>query len=439
MSDVQIDEVRRVGEVCYKVAQINEDTVICHPRQGSTGRYALNTKSIPLQTFQTYEMIKLRKPKKVKLKTNENLLTTEHKVDWNQKIVDPYEIKLLKGENTKLKRQLLKHRSGEALIIRAVEEAFQEPIDLELPPRPPKSGKKDIEIAALHISDTQIGKLTDSYSIAVAEKRLIELIHKTCKITDIRRSAAAIDEIRVYLGGDIIEGEDIFPHQAHTIEQGVFDQACNAAPSILCKCILMLLGHFNKVRIICVPGNHGRNGPKSGRSHPIKTNWDNICYKITKLMLFGKEGKKYNDLNDRLDFEENEKWYAVDHVFDWGNLIVHGDQITGGFAGFPWYGTAKKAWGWIDSIPYPWDYLWFGHFHTYASATLNYRIFLANGTTESGNDYAQANLASGGYPCQRLAFFNAEHGLISSQRIYLAHNRLPSKLRAIEWLKDISS
>jgi hypothetical protein len=38
---------------------------------------------------------------------------------------------------------------------------------------------------------------------------------------------------------------------------------------------------------------------------------------------------------------------------------------------------------------------------------------------ESDNQYALANMASAGEPCQRLCFFSKSHGLISDNPLYL--------------------
>ena len=120
----------------------------------------------------------------------------------------------------------------------------------------------------------------------------------------------------------------------------------------------------------------------------------------------------------------------VHDIEGWGVLCVHGDQIRGGFAGFPYYGTAKKAWGWIDAIPKPWTYLAFGHFHNFAMGTLNKRTFLANGTVESDNVYAQEQLAAMGSPCQRLSFFNRKYGLVADHQIWLDTSRKADYSRA---------
>jgi len=352
--------------------------------------------------------------------------------------LDPAEIRTLKREIALLKRKYMARMSGESLIVDEVTNAFSRPPDLVFPKAPSvkSQGKGVEEIAVLVVSDTQIGKTTSTYDTSVADSRLQMLAKKAIEITRMRRSTAKIRDLRIYLIGDMVEGEDIFPHQAHTIDSSVFEQAVKNTPAILARMIMTLSSEFTKVKVVCVPGNHGRNGPKGRGGHP-KTNWDSVCYEVLRLMLLGSDHSP-SSLRKRMEFVNTGKFYAVDRVFDWGNLMVHGDQITGGFAGFPWYGTAKKAWGWIDSIPEPWEYLFFGHFHTYAQAVLNRRMFLCNGTTESDNTYAQANLAAAGFPCQRFSFFNANHGLIADNQIFLTEKgeRVPQRMRASEWLNE---
>jgi hypothetical protein len=352
----------------------------------------------------------------------------------NLAITDPPEdeahIRALRGEIQTLKKRLERMRGGEDIILHAVREAWEEPPKLVVPKAPQPSRRKREEKALLHVTDTQIGKLTESYSTAVAEERLIRLADKVRHITEVRRSSAAVNEIVVLLGGDMVEGESIFPGQSHQIDQGLFEQACKTAPAIFVRLILSLLQTFPKVRVACVSGNHGRSAPRSVGSHPL-TNWDRVCYQITRDILLGTEQFPRKDLQNRLTFEIPDTFYTVQYIYDWGVLCVHGDQIRGGWAGFPLYGTAKKVWGWIDSIPEEFDLILFGHFHQYASGVLNYREYFAGGTTESGNVYAQEQMAATGWPIQRLMFFDKEQGIISEDRIYLNDpgERLPQKVR----------
>lgn len=342
------------------------------------------------------------------------------------------EVNQLRTEINRLNKQLAKSRAGEAILAEAVKAVFKTPPDLNVPKTPRKDKRdKPEETAVLHVSDIQLGKITETYNTQVACDRLMLLADKTIAITKTRKSSAKIENLRLYLGGDLVEGEEIFATQAHQIDQSVFDQAVRSLPEILSRMTLKLLEEFRNIHIVTVPGNHGRQGPRSTRANP-RTNWDNVVHDVLKLWLLGPDD--HPRLRDRVTMDVSESFWAVDRVYGWGNLMVHGDQIGGGFAGFPWYGTAKKAWGWIDSIPQPWDYLWFGHFHTPATATLNHRIFLANGTVESDNTFAQANLAAAGYPCQRLTFFNKDHGLISNHLVYLdGGKRIPQKQRWEAW------
>ena len=303
---------------------------------------------------------------------------------------------------------------------------------LTLPPAPktPHTLKRGEEIAMLHISDTQIGKVTTSYNSKVAVERLRELAEKTIRITEVRRAAANIDEIHVALGGDMVEGECIFPHQAHLIDQSVYDQALLTTPYALAEVIMMLLRVFKRVKVFGVVGNHGRTMPKDEGAHP-RSNWDRVVYTTLKHLFFGPPSAPRKDPElKRLEIVVPDEFSYVDRIYEWGLLFVHGHQIRGGGGGgFPYTGTTKKVGGWADAIRDPWDYLYFGHFHNYTQGTISTRTWYCNGTTESDNDYACEELAVVGFPMQRLQFFNASHGMISDNPIYLDHDHVPQLRR----------
>jgi len=336
--------------------------------------------------------------------------------------------------------QLRNKLDKRSMITNAFVEAIEQiwlgaPPEIEIPERPTEFGEGNEEIAILHLSDIHFGKHTQTFNTEIGCERIMLLTEKVIRIAKIRQNGARLKELRIYFGGDFVEGENIFAKQILHIDSGVLEQAIKKPPICLAKMILAFLEVFETVKIRCVPGNHGRPGRYRDIRHPL-TDWDRVCYEYTKAILLNREemGPEYYDRyglekSGRLSFDIAETWYFLDRVFDWGNLVVHGDQIRGGgFAGFPFYGAAKRAWGWADVVPElerihgrygQWDYLWFGHFHTYTSGALNYKTFLANGTVESHNSFAAAELAAGGPACQRLAFFDDEHGLISDNQIFL--------------------
>jgi hypothetical protein len=320
--------------------------------------------------------------------------------------------KVLKDQVRRLSAELSKRESVKELILQGVKEVFEEsPLDLKVGKFKEPAGKHGLEeTAVLHLSDTQIGKRTQTYNSKIAAERIQLLAEKTAYITNIRRSAAKIDELHLYLGGDMVEGESIFPHQAHLIDSSVFTQAVKTSPAIITNAVLYFLQHFKRVKILSVPGNHGRNGEHGSTSHP-ETNWDNVCYEVSKLML-----EKVRGIEGRLSFDISPTFWAMDYIYGWGNLVVHGDQMA---TSSP-TSVDKKALNWAlaDEIPH-WNYLWYGHFHSHSYRTVNRLVCLSNGTTESDNDYALGRMAATGYPSQRLSFFAPDYGLIADHQVYL--------------------
>ena len=331
---------------------------------------------------------------------------------WAQNFqADPPAIRELRSENKKLRDRLISAGANTEILIEAVRQALEdyEPPSLKAVAKRPS--KRDTEAVVLHISDTQFGKITKSYDSEIAAKRVSEYTERVLRCISAHREYATIDEAHIYLGGDMVEGELVFPGQSHLIDQPVIDQATHTCPKALSECILRIAQEVHRVKVVAVSGNHGRPASKHAGSHP-KTNWDRVCYEITRMMV----GKQ-----PRISWDIPDDFYAVNDVLGHKHLIVHGHQIRGGFAGFPFYGVGKKASGWIDSIPEDWQHLFFGHFHTYTSGTLNGRFYFCNGTTESDNDYAREELAASGSPTQRLQFWSRDYGLVADRPIYLRY------------------
>jgi hypothetical protein len=345
--------------------------------------------------------------------------TAQSVEDWARKAsaVESPAVRELRGENARLRKRLTGVGAQAELVLHAVREAFAEYV----PPTPtepraqPERGES--EVAVLHLSDTQFGKVTPSYDSSVACERVQEFAARAVKCIERHRAYASVDEAHVYLGGDMIEGELIYPGQAHLIDQSVFDQAVRTCPDAIARCILTLAATVQRVHVVGVAGNHGRPASRHAGSHP-RTNWDRVVYEVARMMIEGPLAKP-GGKSGRITWDIADDFYAVNEVAGHKHLIVHGHQIRGGFAGFPWYGVAKRSWGWIDAIPEEWSHLYFGHFHTYTCGALNGRWFFANGTTESDNEYAREELSASGEPVQRLQFWSRELGLVADRPIYL--------------------
>lgn len=353
---------------------------------------------------------------------------------------DAPEVMLLQREIKSLKRKLRHGEGAENLIQRCVAHHYQRPPELILPKKPKSVGKGTEQIAIAHLSDTQMGKRTASYDSVVGAERCHLFARKIVEITKVKQAGSTIKELRLYLGGDMVEGEyGNYPSQPYDIDSPVIEQAMRTCPDIFEGMIYYFLRFFEKVKVVGVPGNHGRGASRHQTRHN-KTNWDRVCYLVLRDRILGSEVKAKEkcecgsnkwwknccgkEMRKRVTFDIADEFWCLDRVWDWGNLIVHGDQIRG-WAGIPYYGVQKKTHGWADAMPNDWDNLLFGHFHTYAAGTINYRRWFCNGTTESANAYALEELAAAGPPSQRLLFMTEEHGIISDHQIFLEENRAP--------------
>lgn len=334
-------------------------------------------------------------------------------------------VALLRKENDTLRNKLNKKDAGWDIVKTAFEQAYDEDLRIEIIPPRKSTKKKYVEEAVLHLTDVHIGKQTLTYNSTVAAERIISTFQSTEEIVKLRRNFATIDKLHLLLGGDLIEGEgNIFPGQAHEIDQDLIEQCIKEGPNYIANLILSLLELFPNIVIKGVPGNHGR----TGRFNPKRNNSDSIFYEIVRLIVnraLTPKDQKRVEWDLPFDRPNGSEWYAQGKFVDtWGYLLVHGDQIRGAL-GFPWYGYGKKVAGWASHLD-PWDYLFAGHFHTHASFDIQDREVLSTGSMESDNAYALENMAAAGSPKQRLCFINKSRGLIDDSRIHL-EERKPHK------------
>ena len=294
-------------------------------------------------------------------------------------------------------------------VYRAAHDAMSA-LDIPAVTVPSRDRRRGGEVAVAMVSDWQLGKSTPSYGSEVCEQRVNLYAQKVAELAAIQRADHPVKRLHVWLLGDLVEGELIFPGQAHRIDASLFRQVTVDGPRILTGFLRCMLAEFEEVHVTAVDGNHGAiGGPVRRDMHP-ESNADRMLYQITRDLL---EGEKR--LTWTLTPPSGERnWYALDTIGNYSALLFHGDQIRGGFAGMPWYGFYKKVLGWRQVIG-PFSEVGCGHWHQPATIPLNEVIVRVNGSTESDNTYALENLAAAGRPCQRLHFVHPEHGRTTSE------------------------
>jgi len=261
------------------------------------------------------------------------------------------------------------------------------------------------------LSDWQLGKRTPSYNSAVCAERIRVFGEKVIRLTEIQRADHPVRQLRVHVLGDIVEGEMVFPGQAHLIDASLYEQVVESGPTILAAFLRQMLAHFDSVHVVAVIGNHGRIGRK-GDFDP-QTNSDRMVYRITQRILEGETRLTW----DIPSIPNERAWYAVSKIGAYSALLIHGDQFRG-TAGIPWYGLMKKAGGWaLGAIPERFEDVDFGHFHQPTRVTLNNVTARCSGSPESHNDFAAEQLAAVGRPSQSLRFVHPERGIVTAEYV----------------------
>ena len=324
-------------------------------------------------------------------------------------IRDAERVRELEQTCQRLQRQLASAKAKTDELVDAVERAARDAMLIVGPAKPVKAPKrnkrKHAHSAILHLTDWQLGKETESYDSDVCRERVERAITKTLRLTEIQRAAYPVDEIVVFLGGDMIEGIGVFPGQAFEVDSTAFDQVFTAA-HLIETTLLTLLEHFDRVRVFEAAGNHGRIGRKG--ENPRRDNWDRVVYRITRERFASQE---------RLEWVEPTGWYEIAEIGAYRALLIHGDQIKSFGGNVPAFGISRKAIAWSSSLE-PFDDMYMGHFHQVMQLTManGGRVFVTP-STESGSEYAREFVGARGRPGQRLHFIDPEAGRVTAEYV----------------------
>jgi hypothetical protein len=271
------------------------------------------------------------------------------------------------------------------------------------PPKPQKKSKKQ-EVALIHLTDWQAGKVSVSYNTDVLRRRIDQMIDKVVHLTDIQRAHHPVNECVLVLGGDMVEGLTVFPGQIYEIGPHLFDQLFTVS-SIIENCVNNLASHFTKIHVVCEYGNHGRIGRKGDM--PSADNVDRMAYKIA--------ADSCTHLKN-VTWQMSEDWYQIATIGNYKMLIVHGDEIPSFGGQTPSYSILRKVNAWATFMGF--DDCMMGHFHTPMSLTMaNGGRIWVSGSPESDNQYAKTFVAAVGKPSQRLMFVDPDKGRVTCEYV----------------------
>lgn len=321
----------------------------------------------------------------------------------------------LRRANLDLLRKLGKAQASKQELVDAVYRAALDAAATMTIPKvtaPAKDKRKgDPEVAICLLADWQAGKVTPEYSSDIAAERVLRYAEKVAKLIELQ--SRPISEARIYLLGDLLEGEEIFPGQAHRIDASLYTQLFQTA-GLLSQVVRRIAAVVPKVKVVGAIGNHGSMGGPVRRSYHPETNFDAMLYNVARMTVRD---------DPRIEWPETfvageRAWYATDEVMGKRWFLFHGDQVKSASFGIPWYGFNKRLLGWSTSVA-PFEFSASGHWHVPVRMQVNAITHWGAGSTESANTFAQEFLASGGQRPSQYLLFAGEDGVTAEYCVYL--------------------
>jgi len=225
----------------------------------------------------------------------------------------------------------------------------------------------------LMLSDLHFGELIKlngkvTFDLEIAKESFESIINQAIAAPEL--SGYNVDEFVVLLGGDIIDGELIYPtHHAHT-DGGIFYQYKEAIVNIW-EALKRIQSKFGFVKVYCAAGNHGR----MSHHHAEMSNWDNVLYYSLALMAeldpCGIEIRVPTQM--WMDFTVREKWNV--HLRHIG--VVQTNTA----------GPGRRMINWINN--HDADLVFYGHYHNPELFSVGRTRVFKNGGLPPGNDYSE--------------------------------------------------
>jgi len=281
-----------------------------------------------------------------------------------------------------------------------------------LSPAKPKQGTATLVVM---LSDTHFDEVVNpdemeglnAYDRRIATMRLERWAHNVIKVARHYLAGLKYDGIVVLLGGDIFSG-DIHEELAETNEDTMLGSLLYWSEQVAAA-LDVLHREFGTMHVASVMGNHGRMTRKPRAKLRAKTNFDWLLSKMLEKHFKG---------NDKVSFIVPESADVLVHVYGHGQLLTHGDQVTGGGGIGGIYPPimrlrARKQQRHLQ-VGSSFSTLWMGHWHQYLSTP----SLVVNGSLKGYDEYAMVSNFAFEQPQQAFAVVTPEKGLTMQAPIF---------------------
>lgn len=339
---------------------------------------------------------------------------------------DPIELRRLKDQLARARTQLreAEQRAAIAEDIRAgVLGLTAEPLRprLIVPDRDPGTGGRTV---ILHLSDVHYGETVlldemdglNRYDAKIAQDRVARFFDRAISLMTEHWKGDPPDEIILCLGGDLISGA-IHAELRETNLPAVPATVREVGEHIAGGVVRLRLEVERPVRVLSVPGNHGRMTEKPQSKGRSAGSLDLLATDFCEAATRGAGVKD-------VEFYKAMSPDAYFSVYGWHWLLTHGDTMGGRNAGTGFLGPINTiAKGHRKLVDTSWrsgrpvHFVLTAHFHTTVKTAFGW----GNGSVVGYGEYARDLRADPETARQNMLIVHPRHGVIADQPLYLGH------------------
>jgi hypothetical protein len=367
------------------------------------------------------------------------------------------QLRVAKDSNAVLQRKIKAlHREDDA-VMRIVDAIHECGMVFDPVPAPkvviPKTGLVS-ETSVLHLGDMHVDEFVDvrdtgglaEYNVDIATVRTQSLAEKMIDIKQNLLLGYSLQDLVIFSLGDIVS------RNIHGIMDNTGDCVVDSlfhAAYLYAQLLFDLARIYKTVKVVCVPGNHGRVTEEVRYKQPYN-NWDYVLAQFVAVMCMNQPN---------ISFDIPRSLWTIEKVEDWDWLVIHG-SIARSWAGIPFYGilrALKNIRDLLDSVHtvrrrqelldeeedllgqlgevredmwkvhgIRFDYCAMGHFHTSGTLDIGTGEVFMNGSMIGATDYSIQKMQAGNAPRHWFHGMNRKHG--ATWRYNLDLDRVPDDM-----------
>lgn len=274
------------------------------------------------------------------------------------------------------------------------------------------------EHLVMHVSDQHGDEVVEPHKVGNTEKfdfpvflcRAERYVKSVLDFTQNKLANYRFPTLHILQYGDQTSGE-IHGGKERSYYRNMF-RNCLAIGQTNALMIRDLAPYFKEIKVLNLPGNHGRRSIKKDYDNPWD-NWDYLCSEVAQLHC--------RHLGN-VEFKIPDCFSVNYNINGWGFNIQHGDDIKS-WNGIPWYGIERKTRRMValqNSMGEQVHYFVMGHFHSLSSMADLRGETLINGAWVGTSAYSYESFSGYREPMQLIHGVHPEYGISW---------RLPIKLR----------